>query len=408
MSWPIVTLNDVAEIQGGIQKQPKRTPKVNKFPFLRVANVTSGGLDTTDLHEVELFEGEIERYRLQDGDLLVVEGNGSPKQIGRAAVWDASVANAVHQNHLIRVRPVEDLDSKFLGLLWNSPAIRDELTRVASSTSGLLTLSVSKLKHIAFPLPPLDEQHRIVTLLEDHLSRLDAANSYIKAARQREQTLLECLLAREIATVHHEEVPIGSLIVDGLTNGKSVPTQEDGFPVLRLTAIKGGRIDLTEYKCGAWSATDANRYLVECGDFLVSRGNGSLRLVGRGGLVTDEPAPFAFPDTMIRIRADAERLKPEFLALVWNSKIVRNQIESVARTTAGIYKINQKDLAALRIPLPSLSDQMEVLTRLDWIKRSLVPLRDAAERSEIRSNGLRRSLLKHAFSSDYKAFAWPT
>ena len=139
-------LGTLAAIQGGIQKQPKRTPGANAFPFLRVANVTGQGLDLADVHRVELFDGELDKLRLEVGDLLVVEGNGSPSQIGRAALWDGSIADSVHQNHLIRVRPITDVLPGYLEAIWNSPQNRRQLTELSSSSSGLHTLSVGKLK----------------------------------------------------------------------------------------------------------------------------------------------------------------------------------------------------------------------------------------------------------------------
>lgn len=398
MTWPEVPLDAVAEIQGGIQKQPKRAPRDNAFPFLRVANVKASGLDLSDVHAVELFDGELDRFRLERGDLLVVEGNGSASQIGRAAVWDGSIKDAVHQNHLIRVRPAPDLYERYLGLLWNSPTIRDELSRVASSTSGLHTLSVTKLKRIMLPLPPLAEQHRIVDLLEDHLSRLDAADAYLETAQRRGNVLYDQLLVSALAALESAELPLAELLADGLANGKSVPTQEDGFPVLRLTALRDGHIDLAERKPGAWTAADARRFLVERGDFLIARGNGSLRLVGRGGLITDEPDAVAFPDTLIRARPDLTRIHPEFLAYVWNAPGVRRQIEQAAKTTAGIYKVNQKDLAAVRVPVPSLADQERVTTAVRESRDALLQLALEVDRAVARSSALRRSLLGAAFS----------
>ncbi|MDN0196905.1 restriction endonuclease subunit S [Streptomyces sp. S.PNR 29] len=193
--WRTVALPEVAAIQGGIQKQAKRHPVLNKFPFLRVANVTSTGLDLTEVHEVELFEGEIDKYRLRKGDLLVVEGNGSPDQIGRAAVWDGSIPDAVHQNHLIRVRPGDEIDPGYLGLVWNSPKIREHLSRVSSSSSGLHTLSVRKLQQVMIPLAPFADQQRIVAVTESRLSRLDLQAQHIAVARRRAASLRRSLLA---------------------------------------------------------------------------------------------------------------------------------------------------------------------------------------------------------------------
>jgi len=175
-------VGEVSEVQGGIQKQPKRRPQKNHFPFLRVANVQRGVLDLSEIHEVELFNGELERLALRAGDLLVVEGNGSPTQIGRSALWRGEIANCVHQNHLIRVRPGPDLDPSFLNLYWNAPSTADRLASVASSTSGLYTLTTAKVRSVEIVLPSLDEQRRIVAEVEQRLSLIDAMRSAIEGA----------------------------------------------------------------------------------------------------------------------------------------------------------------------------------------------------------------------------------
>ena len=163
----LVALADVCEIQGGVQKQPRRAPSANHFPFLRVANVTSSGLDLREVHRVELFGDELTTLRLRQGDLLVVEGNGSASQIGRAATWDGSLKDCVHQNHLIRVRPGARVLPAYLEVVWNSPESRRELTCLASSSSGLHTLSVSKLKQLRIPVPPLEVQRTLLSRVGD-------------------------------------------------------------------------------------------------------------------------------------------------------------------------------------------------------------------------------------------------
>jgi type I restriction enzyme S subunit len=187
-------LGDVTEIQGGIQKQPKRAPKQNAYPFLRVANVTKNGLDLHEVHLVELFDGELDRLRLQPGDLLVVEGNGSPSQIGRAALWDGSIADCVHQNHLIRVRPKSGLSAPYLEAVWNSPQNRRQLTDLSSSSSGLHTLSVSKLKSLKLPLPTLDRQRELVTEVQDVRDRRGRLDTELELAALRAQQLRRSLL----------------------------------------------------------------------------------------------------------------------------------------------------------------------------------------------------------------------
>lgn len=194
-----VKIGDLAEVSGGIQKQPKRRPRENRYPFLRVANVGRGQLDLAEVHEVELFEGEIDRFRLKQGDLLVVEGNGSANQIGRAALWGGEIDDCVHQNHLIRVRPGDELLPEYLALCWNAPRTAQQVRAVASSTSGLYTLSTGKVKSIRIPVVPLPEQAKIVDVLEQRLRSIEVACSAVTDASDRTRSLRRAVLAQAFA-----------------------------------------------------------------------------------------------------------------------------------------------------------------------------------------------------------------
>lgn len=158
---------------------------------------------------------------------------------------------------------------------------------------------------------------------------------------------------------------LDQLICEPLANGRSVPDAARGFPVLRLSALRSGRVILGERKIGAWSASQAKPFLVEEGDFFVARGNGSLKLVGRGGLVEEVPDPVAYPDTLIRIRVAQDFVLPTFLRRIWDSDLVRSQIETLAHTTAGIHKISQQDLRGCLVPLPPTQEQREIVRRVE-------------------------------------------
>lgn len=161
------------------------------------------------------------------------------------------------------------------------------------------------------------------------------------------------------------QVELDALVTEPLSNGRSVRTRSGGFPVLRLTALRRGIVDVRAQKEGDWTAEEAERFLVRRDDFLVCRGNGSLGLVGAGGLVQEDTRRVAYPDTLIRVRVDQSLCLPTFLRYLWQSPLVRSQIESAARTTAGIYKVNQGDLRRIRLPIPPLSEQQRVVGLLE-------------------------------------------
>lgn len=194
-----------------------------------------------------------------------------------------------------------------------------------------------------------------------------------------------------------------SVLAEPLSNGRSVPSRPGGFPVLRLTAIKNGSIDAGEHKPGDWTAQEAERWVAKAGDFLLSRGNGSLKLLGAGGLVRERPrVDVAFPDTMIRVTVDQSIVSPEYLTLVWQSPGVRRQIETNARTTAGIYKINQTHVGQVRLPLPPIGEQRQIVEIIEDHLSRLEAGVGYIDKILLRASLMRRSAWEQRFASGSK------
>jgi type I restriction enzyme S subunit len=193
--WVWATVDQVAPPTGGLTKNPNRGSFNRKLPYLRVANVYSNELRLGEMEEIGVEDAELERLLLCKGDLLVVEGNGSKDQIGRVAVWDGSIEPCVHQNHIIKARPAHGMSLWMLSFLV-SPNGRNSIEKVASSTSGLYTLSISKVASLPIPLPPLAEQEQIVALVEERLSQIYSAEKTIDAELIRSKRLRQSILKR--------------------------------------------------------------------------------------------------------------------------------------------------------------------------------------------------------------------
>jgi type I restriction enzyme S subunit len=193
--WCWAAVEQIAEVQGGIQKQPKRMPGNNAFPFLRVANVLRDQLDLSEVHRIELFGNELAKLRLVQGDLLIVEGNGSKTEIGRSAIWGGEIDNCVHQNHIIRVR-LSVGSPRYVNFYWNSPSGNQRVMAQAASTSGLYTLSVAKVSSLPVPVPPSDEQEQIAAEVEQRLSIIASAQAQVEANMKRAARLRQSILKR--------------------------------------------------------------------------------------------------------------------------------------------------------------------------------------------------------------------
>ena len=114
--------------------------------------------------------------------------------------------------------------------------------------------------------------------------------------------------------------------------------------------------------------------------------------------MVEKPGSIAFPDTFIRVRINSNICDVNYLSLLWNSHSLRSQIERSARTTAGIYKINQGDICSFVIPLPSVEEQKEIIYQLEDVLSKISNLENSCETELVRSETLRQSILKKAFS----------
>ncbi len=420
--WAASTLVEACEL---VQDCEHRTPKYSDagIPALRPRDVVGGTLDLDGAARVSEAEYELQtrRHSPAPGDIVY----SRELSLGWAA--KAPSDRVCLSQGMVAIRPGEATVADYLVHLLNGPGREHALASQAGSAHPHLNLSDIRATPVL--LAPLAEQERIVAAIEEAFSKLGAGEVGLRTVRQLLKRMRDAVLATAVtgrlvpqdptdtpatklladlgverASEPPEDLPatwttvrLGDLVSEPLANGKSVRSRPGGFPVLRLTCLKGGGIDLAERKDGDWEARDAASVLVHRGDFFVSRGNGSLNLVGRGGLVVDQPDPVAYPDTLIRVRVPGHVLAPALLVLVWNAPIVREQLEPRARTTAGIYKVNQSMLSDVRLPLPPPEEQQRLVVEVERQMSFLEACERAVAAGLERSAALRRSVLKAAF-----------
>lgn len=204
--WALSWLRDVSCIRGGITKNSaKRDGHKLSLPYLRVANVYANRLELNEIKEIGLAESEVERYLLQSGDLLVVEGNGSKDQVGRIAVWDGSISPCLHQNHLINVRLLDKALVKWVLLFYLSPLGRAVLEDQARTSTGLYNLSTGKIAGLPFLIPPSEEQAAIVERVEALMESCRALEKEIELSRTHAAHLLQAVLKEAFSQTPHQE-----------------------------------------------------------------------------------------------------------------------------------------------------------------------------------------------------------
>lgn len=328
-----------------------------------------------------------------------------------------------------------------------------------ASGTTFLELSAAKFAALPFPLPPLPEQRRIVARIEELFSKLDAGVSELKRTqallKRYRQSLLHAAVTGELSRDWRErhgtdqpdvepaerllqrilterrerwaqsgrkgkykepqgpkptelpELPtewtwasVEQLLAAPIINGLSVRGSDEppGVAALKLSAMTENGFDFGKVRYLPVEPSAVDDLFLESGDFFVSRGNGTLRLVGRGTVAQEAPFPVIFPDTMMRLRF----LQPltEWVNTVWPSPFVRRQIEEGAKTTAGIWKISQPQLASVVLPLPPLPEQAYIASEVER-RLSILDNMEATVAAELkRAEATRQSILHRAFTGE--------
>ncbi|MFZ2869206.1 restriction endonuclease subunit S [Zavarzinia sp.] len=229
----------------------------------------------------------------------------------------------------------------------------------------------SDLSAFKFGLPPLDEQRAIAEVLRSVEKAINKTEALIDQLRKAAVSIATDCISKfgdEVRSIN-----IGSVLLEGPKSGLSPVCKDEppGIGVLKLSAVSGGRLAWRDnVKFADVSDRAGTELQLKAGDFLIIRGSGSRDIVGSGCRVTDAelpPFPCIFPDLVIRLRADPQKVVPEYLAMMWDTSLMRSQIRRASKSTNGIYKINQTDIREFRMPLPNTDIQQELVTLIEGI-----------------------------------------
>ncbi|MFA1625487.1 hypothetical protein ACDY96_22690 [Rhizobium mongolense] len=103
--WVMTTVAKIGAVRLGRQRSPDQHTGQFATKYVRAANITANGIDVTDVLEMDFSPAERRVFQFQVGDILLAEAAGSPKQVGRAAIWQGEIPDGCFQNTVIRVRP---------------------------------------------------------------------------------------------------------------------------------------------------------------------------------------------------------------------------------------------------------------------------------------------------------------
>jgi type I restriction enzyme S subunit len=165
--WPAdQALGDVAYVVSGLTKGRKlHGQSTRSVPYLAVLNVQDKRLDLSTVKTIDASGDEIARWRLQRHDLLLTEG-GDPDKLGRGTLWSDELPEAIHQNHIFRVRLHTDrLRPVFLNWLIGTNRGKQYFLKSAKQTTGIASINMTQLRGFPLLIPPTSLQDKFAQAL---------------------------------------------------------------------------------------------------------------------------------------------------------------------------------------------------------------------------------------------------
>lgn len=430
-SWKWDKLGKVCKTtSGGTPSRKNKSFYEGNIPWIKSGELNSTKiLDSEEKISKEAIENSSAKI-FPKGTLLIALYGATIGKLGILGV-DAATNQAV-----CGIYKNEKVETKFL--YWYLFSKRRFL--VEQGIGGAQpNISQTILKELEIPLPPLPEQQRIVSKIEELFSEIDKAVENLQTARQQLKTYRQSVLKHAFegkltaawresskfkARLNDEVVQVQSLKLvaepesvyqtkNGLPEGwvqfrhflkdvkygtsKKCDYDSIGFGVLRIPNIINGFIDISDLKFAQFDNEEIEKYRLEEGDILLIRSNGSVSIVGKTAVVLKEHLNLLFAGYLIRLRLKDYNHYPKFYNYLMQSHFLREQIESKAKSTSGVNNINSEEIKELKVPVFKIDEQRQIVAEIEKRFSEADKLEESIETALRQTEALRQSILKKAF-----------
>ena len=191
-NWVWTRLGDIVDVKGG-----KRIPKGEEFSkektkniYLRVTDFKNRGIDFENLKFIsdEIAE-KINNYRISSKDIyLSIAGT-----IGKVGIIPQKIDNSFLTENACKLTNINNIDQKFLLNLLESSLIKKEI-KTSITSSGQPKLAIFRIENFPIPLPPLEEQKRIVEKLDSLFEKIQKIKEIIEEVKEKTTSRREAIL----------------------------------------------------------------------------------------------------------------------------------------------------------------------------------------------------------------------
>ena len=170
-SWEWCRFNDLYSLSNGTASRGSK--EGIEYPVLRLADISCDSIDLSNIRVIRLTEKEYTSHQLQKDDIILIRVNGSKDRVATAYYYNGTSTISYCDHLFCGHRTSCQVYARFIMYLFNSAIIRTQIIPEIKTTAGQNTVSQSSLNQILIPIPPLAEQHRIVSKIEELLPYIE-------------------------------------------------------------------------------------------------------------------------------------------------------------------------------------------------------------------------------------------
>jgi len=400
--WRWVRLGEVGKVYAG--SSAPQDPKYfenGEFPFLRVSDLAPvEGSEIKRTRDYLNDKAKELRLKLAPVGAIVFPKSGAAILTNARAILgiDAFVVS-----HLA----VVEVDNSIAERLWVFRWLQTVDMGAFIENPSYPSLRLGRIKEICIPLPPLDEQRRIVARVEELMEQVREAGRLRQQAREDADRLWQSVLAHSFPTPGSKLPPAWRWV----WLGEVANDIQTGFALRKKGAAVGDIVHLRPYNIGDdGELVLTQQFLIPSdalpkgwselapGDVLFNNTN-SVELVGKTALARTKLRA-AFSNHITRIRTNQKRCDGAWLALVLNCLWRQGFFRERCNKWIGQAGYNTKALRNTPIPLPPLDEQRRIVAHLDGVRQKVSALKAAQEETEERLRELEQSILDKAFRGE--------
>lgn len=342
----------------------------------------------------DTVEGEELRTKQQQavraGDLLVAEIDA---KVGGFGIVPAELDGAIVSSHyfLYEIGETKCLRG-WLDAFIRSGGLEDQVR--ARGTTNYAAIRPEHVSDFEIPLPPVDEQRRIIARIEEVAARIDEARGLRHDAAEEVETLLTAVSAAVFASRHGwTEAKVGDLCERpqyGYTASAAI--EPVGPKFLRITDIQNGQVNWdTVPFC---HCSDSEQYVLKSNDLVFARTGATT---GKSFLIRNCPKA-VFASYLIRLRVKRS-VTPEYLYRYFQTPGYWSQISQEKKGT-GQPNVNGKKLANIRVPIAPPDEQGRIVAYLDGLQAKVDALKQLQSDTAAKLDALLPSILDKAFKGE--------